>query len=43
MRFSMTGQEKGDLLIHVTTWASLTVYGFLYTVIPISDPVYIGL
>ena len=27
MRFSMTGQEKGDLLIHVTTWASLTVYG----------------
>jgi hypothetical protein len=22
----MTGQEKGDLLIEVTTWAGLTVY-----------------
>jgi hypothetical protein len=26
MRFSMTGQEKGDLLIQVTAWAGLTVY-----------------
>jgi len=25
MKFSMTGQEKGDLLIQVTAWASLTV------------------
>jgi len=25
MKFSMTGQEKGDLLIQVTTWAGLTV------------------
>jgi hypothetical protein len=25
MKFSMTGQEKGDLLIHVTAWAGLTV------------------
>jgi len=24
MKFSMTGQEKGDLLIQVTAWASLT-------------------
>jgi len=26
MKFSMTGQEKSDLLIQVTTWAGLTVY-----------------
>ena len=25
MKFSMTGQENGDLLIQVTTWASLSV------------------
>jgi hypothetical protein len=26
MKFSMRGQEKGDLLIKVTTWAGLTVF-----------------
>jgi hypothetical protein len=26
MKFSITGQENGDLLIEVTTWADLTVY-----------------
>ena len=26
MKFSMTGQEKGDLLIQVTAWAGLTIY-----------------
>jgi hypothetical protein len=26
MKFSMTGQEKGDLLIEVTSWACLTVF-----------------
>jgi len=31
MKFSMTGQEKGVLLIQVTTWAGLTVF-FLFTV-----------
>jgi hypothetical protein len=25
MNFSMTGQEKGDLLIQVTAWEGLTV------------------
>jgi hypothetical protein len=25
MKFSMTGQEKDDLLIQVTTWAGLTI------------------
>jgi len=25
MKFSTTGQEKGDLLIQVTTWAGLIV------------------
>jgi len=25
MNFSITGQEKGDLLIQVTVWASLIV------------------
>jgi hypothetical protein len=26
MKFSMTGQEKGDFSVQVTTWAGLTVY-----------------
>jgi hypothetical protein len=26
MKFSIKGQEKGDLLIQVTAWAGLTVY-----------------
>jgi hypothetical protein len=26
MRFSMTGQDRGDLLIQVTAWAGLTVH-----------------
>ena len=26
MKFSMTGQEKGDCLIEVTAWEGLTVY-----------------
>ena len=26
MKFSLTAQEKGDLLIEVTAWAGLTVY-----------------
>jgi hypothetical protein len=26
MKFSVKGQEKGDLLIQVTAWAGLTVY-----------------
>jgi hypothetical protein len=26
MKFSMTEQEKSDLLIQVTAWVSLTVY-----------------
>jgi hypothetical protein len=26
MKFSMTGQEKSDLLIQVTAWAGLTVF-----------------
>jgi hypothetical protein len=26
MKCSMTGQEKGDLLIQVTAWTGLTVY-----------------
>jgi hypothetical protein len=25
MKLSMTGQEKGDILIQVTAWAGLTV------------------
>jgi hypothetical protein len=29
MKFSMTGQEKGDLLIQVTAWAGLTVFQLL--------------
>ena len=30
MKFSMTGQEKGDLIIQVTAWASLTIYIYIY-------------
>jgi hypothetical protein len=26
MKFSMTGEEKGDLLIQATAWTGLTVY-----------------
>jgi hypothetical protein len=26
MKFSMTGQEKGDFLIQVTAWAGLTIF-----------------
>jgi len=26
MKFSMTGQEKGDLLIEVTTWFDCILY-----------------
>ena len=29
MKFSMSGQEKGDCLIEVTTWAGLTVIYYL--------------
>jgi hypothetical protein len=29
MKFSMTRQDKDDLLIEVTTWAGLTVYAFI--------------
>jgi len=29
MKFSMTGQEKGDLLIEVTAWAGLTVNDYI--------------
>jgi len=29
MKFSVTKQEKGDLLIQVTVWADLTVFTFL--------------
>jgi hypothetical protein len=32
MKISMTGQEKGDLLIQVTAWAGLTVFSNLYCV-----------
>ena len=32
MNFSMTGQEKGDLLIQVTSWAGLTVPLFVIRV-----------
>jgi hypothetical protein len=27
MKFSNTGQEKGDFLIEVTAWTGLTVHG----------------
>jgi hypothetical protein len=28
MKFTMTRQEKGDLLIQVTAWAGLTVFEY---------------
>jgi hypothetical protein len=34
MKFSMTGQEKGDCLIEVTTWGGLTGYNTVLMVIP---------
>jgi hypothetical protein len=37
MKFSMTGQEKGDLLIQVTAWAGLTVHVLYITSITISS------
>jgi hypothetical protein len=37
MKFSMTGQEKGDLLIQVTAWAGLTVHVLYITSITISN------
>jgi hypothetical protein len=37
MKFSMTGQEKGDLLIQMTAWACLTVF-FLYLISVNSQP-----
>jgi hypothetical protein len=30
MKFSIMGQEKGDLLIEVTPWAGLTVPVYTY-------------
>jgi len=30
MKFSMTGQEKGDLLMQVITWECFTVYTKMY-------------
>jgi hypothetical protein len=33
MKFSVTGQEKGDLLIQVTAWAGLTVHVFYFDVV----------
>jgi hypothetical protein len=30
MKFSMTGQEKGDCLIEVTAWTSLTVFIYFF-------------
>ena len=32
MKFSMTGQEKGDCLIEVTAWGSLTVSRHVYLI-----------
>jgi hypothetical protein len=40
MKFSMTGQEKGDLLIQVTAWASLTVY-YIYPYIVGKNKIYL--
>ena len=34
MKLSMTGQEKGDCLIEVTTWGGLTGYNTVLKVIP---------
>ena len=31
MTFSMTGQEIGDLLIQVTTWAGLTIWKLIFS------------
>jgi hypothetical protein len=31
MKFSMTGQEKGDLLIEVTSWAQASTITFFQT------------
>jgi hypothetical protein len=31
MKFSMTRQEKCDLLIQVTAWAGLTVFQIIFT------------
>ena len=39
MKFSMTGQEKGDLLIQVTAWAGLTVFA-IKSVWPLLKPSY---
>ena len=37
MKFSMTGQDNGDLLIQVTAWAGLTVILYiLYTPIKLT-------
>ena len=33
MKFYMTGQEKGDLLIQVTAWAGLTVHQCLGSIL----------
>ena len=33
MELSMTGQEKDDLLIKVTTWTSLTVFFLILTMV----------
>jgi hypothetical protein len=33
MKFSMTGKEKSDLLIHVTAWVGLTVVWILFLLI----------
>ena len=33
MKFSIIGQEKGDLLIQVTTWAGLTVHIFVSSLV----------
>ena len=37
MKFSMIGQEKGDLLIQATAWASLTVHVLYITSIIIRN------
>ena len=33
MKFSMIGQEKGDLSIQVTAWAGLSVYVYHISII----------
>ena len=37
----MKGQEKGDLLIEVTSWAGLTVYGLIIS--PLHGPSHLTL